>query len=69
MTSIGEMSAARMTRPGGVMEGLFTAEGAARGDFRTDFTTSFTPRLRALFLAAGERVSFSSSLSGFDRFE
>lgn len=51
ITSIGLMSAARTTRPGG---------GAVRdevGDLRIVFTHSFTPRLRALCLAAGRIFS------------
>ena len=50
MTSIGEMSVARTTIPGGGEEGVV-------GDFRSDLTTSLTPRLRDLDAAAvkGER--------------
>jgi len=51
---MGEMSAARMTMPmGGVVEGAVEEVG---GDLRMAFTHSFTPRLRALFLAAGMRT-------------
>lgn len=47
MTSIGEISAARITTPG--------AECAAPcGDFRRALTTSLTPRLRVLFFAAAK---------------
>lgn len=49
MTSMGEMSAARMTMPVGE-EMASLAEGI--GDFRTALTTSLTPRLSVLFAAA-----------------
>ncbi len=45
MTSMGEISAARMTIPGAVV-------GAPAGDLRRALTTSLTPRLRVLFFAA-----------------
>ena len=45
MTSIGEISAARITTPGAVF-------ATPCGDFRSALTTSFTPRLRVLFFAA-----------------
>lgn len=50
MTSMGEISAARMTIPGGGEEGVV-------GDFRRALTTSLTPRLRDLDAAATERLS------------
>ena len=52
MTSIGEMSAARTTMPGGEA----VVEVVAGVDLRRLLTTSLTPRLRDLFLAAGNRV-------------
>lgn len=46
MTSIGEISAARITTPGEVLL------PAPWGDFRRAFTTSLTPRFKVLFFAA-----------------
>lgn len=54
MTSMGEMSAARMTMPVGEVVAAL-AEGV--GDFRRALTTSFTPRLSDLFTAAIKNVS------------
>lgn len=51
ITSMGEMSAARMTMPGGLE--MVDEAGALISIFRTDLTTSLTPRFRVLFLAAG----------------
>ena len=53
MTSMGEMSAARMTMPGGA-EVLEERVGLVEAgvDLRIALTHSFTPRLRALDLAA-----------------
>ena len=51
MTSMGEMSAARMTMPCGREEDLEEAE-VTGADFRRDLTTSLTPRLRVLCFAA-----------------
>jgi len=48
MTSMGEISAARITMPGKAVL------AAPWGDFRSALTTSLTPRLRVLFLAAAE---------------
>lgn len=57
MTSMGEMSAARMTMPAGRDVGVL--EGRDVGDLRRALTTSFTPRLRARDAAAVVEVSFS----------
>lgn len=54
MTSMGEMSAARTTMLRGCCCGVAVVE-VEGGDLRRDLTTSFTPRLRDLFLAAGEK--------------
>ena len=54
MTSMGDISAARTTMPGGGETVVFVA----RADLRRDLTTSLTPRLRVLFLAAGSIHSF-----------
>lgn len=51
ITSMGEMSAARITIPLG-MEVEERVEGVAGGDLRMALTHSFTPRLRDLALAA-----------------
>ena len=51
MTSIGEMSAARITTPQPVVL------AAPCGDLRRALTTSLTPRLRVLFFAAVKEVS------------
>lgn len=46
MTSIGEISAARITTP------VAAALATPCGDFRKALTTSLTPRLSVLFFAA-----------------
>lgn len=56
MTSMGDMSAARTTTPGGGEEGVV-------GDFRNALTTSLTPRLRDLPAAAGVRESDGVSMA------
>lgn len=50
MTSMGEISAARITTPGAMVL------PAPWGDFRSALTTSLTPRLRVLFFAAIREV-------------
>jgi hypothetical protein len=57
ITSMGEMSAARMTMPGGLE--IVLEEGPVGGSLRTDLTTSFTPRLSVLFLAAVSRIELA----------
>ena len=52
ITSIGDMSAARMTIPG-----AWSADDEGLLDLRRDLTTSLTPRLRDLFFAATRFVS------------
>lgn len=54
MTSIGEISAARITTPGAVV--LETPAG----DFRKALTTSLTPLFRVLFLAAITLLVFAA---------
>lgn len=53
MTSMGEMSAARMTMAGGspVLPAAVVVAAAVL-DLRRDLTTSLTPRLRDLFFVA-----------------
>ena len=58
MTSIGEISAARMTTPGAA-----ALLATPCGDFRRAFTTSLTPRLRVLFFAAIAEFIFIFSFS------
>lgn len=53
MTSIGEISAAKTTIPGGGEEDVV-------GDFRSALTTSLTPRLRDLDAAAVEGITKGS---------
>lgn len=50
MTSMGEMSAARMTMPMGSEDAEFA--GASVGDFLRALTTSLTPRLSVRVAAA-----------------
>ena len=54
MTSMGEISAARMTMPSGsASESAESDEaGALVGDLRSALTTSLTPRLRVRWAAA-----------------
>ena len=53
MTSIGEMSAARITMPRGREVVVREEEGSLLGDLRRALTTSFTPRLSVRWAAAG----------------
>lgn len=59
ITSIGLMSAARITIPGGRVAGL-RDDGVAAGDLRIDLTHSLTPRFIALDLAAGDMLGIRS---------
>lgn len=56
MTSMGEISAARMTIPGEVVVDVPV------GDFLKALTTSFTPRFRVLFFAA---VNLKTQISSY----
>lgn len=60
MTSIGLMSAARITMPEGRVDGLRDV-GVATGDLRMDLTHSLTPRFIALDLAAGGMLGTRST--------
>jgi hypothetical protein len=74
MTSIGEISAASMTTPGGSdpLSADKEEAGASVGDLRSALTTSFTPRLSVLWPAAvivsfdWDEDGISTSLDSFE---